>query len=139
MTEIFSVIPQAERIVLYADGAEKIFTREDAEFLKIMAAWAEMVQGAHQMPAFGVSIDRLTRGEMKSGHWLEFFFAEKYESNGLPFDSLLFVVRDEYKGINLVRRDENGLYQGRCIYIDLNGKDMSALAAVINNIVKQER
>ena len=61
--------------------------------MDIVEAWETITQGAHQMPAFGVSIDRLTREEMKSGNWLEFFFAEKYESNGLPFDSLLFVVR----------------------------------------------
>ena len=137
MIEVLSVMPQADRIVLYTDGTEKIFSRQDTEFLDIVEAWETITQGAHQMPAFGVSIDRLTREEMKSGNWLEFFFAEKYESNGLPFDSLLFVVRAEYKGINLVRRDENGLYQGRCIYIDLNGRDMSALAAVLEKIVKK--
>ena len=137
MIEVLSVMPQADRIVLYTDGTEKIFFRQDTEFLDIVEAWETITQGAHQMPAFGVSIDRLTREEMKSGNWLEFFFAEKYESNGLPFDSLLFVVRSEYKGINLVRRDEKGLYQGRCIYIDLNGRDMSALAAVLEKIVKK--
>lgn len=137
MIEVLSVMPQADRIVLYTDGTEKIFSRQDTEFLDIVEAWETITQGAHQMPAFGVSIDRLTREEMKSGNWLEFFFAEKYESNGLPFDSLLFVVRSEYKGINLVRRDEKRLYQGRCIYIDLNGRDMSALAAVLEKIVKK--
>ena len=137
MIEVLSVMPQADRIVLYTDGTEKIFSRQDTEFLDIVEAWETITQGAQQMPAFGVSIDRLTREEMKSGNWLEFFFAEKYESNGLPFDSLLFVVHSEYKGINLVRRDEKGLYQGRCIYIDLNGRDMSALAAVLEKIVKK--
>ena len=136
MAEVFETIPQAERIAVYADGARREFAAGSEEFALLLGAWSEMTAGAHQMPAFGVSIDKLTREEMKKGDWVEFYFAEEKQGNGLPFDSLLMAVRAEYRGVNLVR-NSGGAYQGRCIYVDFGGGDMSALASALAAIRKK--
>ena len=133
MGEVFEIIPQAKSVAVYSDGAKSEFAADSSEFAEILKAWKKMTEGAHQMPAFGVSIDKLTREEMKTGNWVEFYFSPAQHSNGLPFDALLMVVRAEYRGVNLVRSWE-GLYQGRCIYVDLAGGDMSALAASLEGI-----
>ena len=133
MEEVFEIIPQAKSVAVYSDGAKSEFAADSSEFAEILKAWKKMTEGAHQMPAFGVSIDKLTREEMKTGNWVEFYFSPAQHSNGLPFDALLMVVRAEYRGVNLVRSWE-GLYQGRCIYGDLAGGDMSALAASLEGI-----
>lgn len=133
MTEVFEIIPQAESVAVYSDGAKSEFPAGSTEFAAIVSGWTKMTEGAHQMPAFGVSIDKLTREEMKTGNWVEFYFSPAQHSNGLPFDSLLMTVRAEYRGVNLVRGWE-GLYQGRCIYVDLGRGDMSALSAALEGI-----
>lgn len=135
MEEVFEIIPKAEKVAVYLGGIKSEFMAGSPEFSEILEAWQKMTEGAHQMPAFGVSIDKLTREEMKSGNWVEFCFSPAQHSNGLPFDALLMVVRPEYRGVNLVRNWE-GAYQGRCIYIDLDGGDMSALAAALDKILK---
>ena len=136
MEEVFEIIPQAKSVAVYLDGAKSEFPAGSTEFAAIVSGWTKMTEGAHQMPAFGVSIDKLTREEMKSGKWVEFCFSSVRHSNGLPFDALLLTVRTEYRGVNLVRNWE-GLYQGRCIYVDLDGGDMSALADALDNILNQ--
>lgn len=136
MSEVFEIIPQAESVAVYSDGVKSEFAAGSPEFAEILKAWAKMTVGAHQMPAFGVSIDKLTREEMKTGKWVEFYFSSEQHSNGLPFDGLLLAVRAEYRGVNLVRNWENS-YQGRCIYVDLGGGDMSPLAEVLEIVLNK--
>ena len=64
------------------------------------------------MPAVGVSIDNLTREEMKSGSWIELEFDQCYIFNEMPFDALLIKVEKDNYGFNLIRR-HNGKYEGR--------------------------
>lgn len=136
MAEIFEIILQADKVAVYSDGKKTEYSAGTAEFSEILGAWNTTIKGAHQMPAFGVSIDKLTREEMKAGHWVEFHFPQEQHSNGLPFNSLLLAVRPEYRGVNLVRGGE-GQYQGRCIYVDLGGGDMSALSSAFEKILKK--
>lgn len=126
MQEVFAVIPRAKELILYSDGGSIAFQAGSSEYKQIMDAWSRMTEHARQMPAFGVSIDELTRKEMGTGIWLEFIFPEELQSNDLSFDSLLIEVRGEYSGFNMIR-NRQGLYQGRCIYVDLNGKTMADL------------
>ena len=55
----------ADTMIVVRDGEERELTGES--FRKVMHALQIMTETALQMPAFGVSIDRLTREAMKKG------------------------------------------------------------------------
>ena len=134
MEEISKIIRQVEKIIIRKDGREKEFATGSDGYRSILRAWGEMTEGARRMPAFGVSLDALTRKQMREGTWLEFCFPKEFECDGLPFRSLLVQVRSEYRGFNLVRNTQ-GLYEGRCLYVDLNG-DMSALSGALEQLAE---
>ena len=121
---------KASAVRVLNGGEEKVFGRESAVFAEIADAIGEMLSEARQMPAFGVSIDKLTREEMKKGLWVEFIFDGKQMCENMPFESLLAAVKAPYRGLNIVRNC-GGMYQGRCFYIDLGEKDMSAFEAAL--------
>ena len=83
-----------------------------------------MLSGAHEMPAYGVSLDRETRKAVKSGVWAEFVFDKALSSNGMPFEKLLVNVQPEWSGFNIIRYTAAHGYDGRCFYYDLVNKDM---------------
>lgn len=115
----------AVQIVYYDDGVATAYGRDDATFAKIITALAEISQGSHDMPAFGVSLDAETRQARLSGVWLELVFdGEKY-FNDYNFTSLLFQVKPDDSGFNLIRKID-GKYEGRCLYLALDG-NMQAL------------
>ena len=130
---LFAVVPQAEALIVHRNGKSRRFARGSGAFASAAAAWRAMTEGAVRMPAFGVSIDRLTREGMREGLWAEFCFAKEQTVAGMPFTALLFAVKEEFCGFNVVRLYDGG-YNGRCFYIDLRGGTMrpfaEALAAV---------
>ena len=90
-----------------------------------------MIDGAHQMPAFGVSINEYTVQEMKKGKWLEFVFPEQTECDGMPFERLLINVQKEGYGFNLIRYNAEQGYDGRCFYLDLVNKNTGNLYNIL--------
>ena len=70
------------------------------------------------MPAFGVSIDELTREDMKNGLWIELCFDGVQSFEAMDFEGLLIKVEKDFHGFNLIRRN-NGKYDGRCFYLSL--------------------
>ncbi len=114
-----------ENIAVYNDGNILLYPCGSDKFKKICAAWQGMLICAHQMPAYGVSLNAETLQAVKRGRWVEFDFGQTYCSNGMPFERLLVNVEKEYQGFNVVRYNAENGYDGRCFYFDLNGKDMS--------------
>lgn len=117
-------------VIVFSDGNAQTFEKGDPAYEAILKSWGELLAEARQMPAFGVSIDSLTREEMKKGLWVEFIFDGKQMCENMPFESLLAAVKAPYRGLNIVRNC-GGMYQGRCFYIDLGEKDMSAFEAAL--------
>ena len=66
---INEVIGACDKIEVISDGVVKSFSRDDAQAKSILSAIASMNEGGWEMPGYGVSIDRLTREEMKKGMW----------------------------------------------------------------------
>ena len=130
MKELTDAVQTAGRIIVIADGREHCFEKGDAAFRAIIKAWDEMTATAIRMPAFGVSIDELTRREMKQGLWTEFRYEKETSCAGMAFDRLLVCVKEEFRGFNVVRHVQEK-YQGRCFYVDLSGGDMSGFAAAV--------
>lgn len=125
--ELNEVFSRSENINVYNDGKAVAYSAQDGEYKRILESWNKMLQGAHEMPAFGVSLNRETVAAMKRGLWLEFGFGKVYESNGMPFEKLLVDVKSEYSGFNLIRYTAERGYDGRCFYYDLTDKNMSEL------------
>ena len=127
MREIFEVFDKADCINVYADGAVKYYKSGTEEYNAIILRWNEMLEGAYEMPAFGVSLNKETLEVMKSGRWIEFQFAQKYKCNGMTFEKLLIKVESAFQGFNLIRFNTENGYEGRCFYFNLVDRDMSKL------------
>ena len=128
------IFDNSSSIILYSEGASHKFHRGEEEYSRILQSWDELICDAIPMPAYGVSIDKLTREEMKSGKWVEFVFDGRCEFNEMPFEKLLVKVEDEYCGFNLIRYLPEDGYFGRCFYMQLDDKNMSKFSSVISKI-----
>ena len=100
----------------------------------MLNGFKEMIDGAHEMPAFGVSINNLTMEARSEGLWVEFAFDKTYESNGMPYEKLLIEVRQGYQGFNINRYNSQYGYDGRCFYYDLVNKNMDNFYNILINI-----
>lgn len=115
LPEIFS---EAQMVKVYNDGQEIVMSQQVKSDFDTL--FVEALDGARQMPAFGVSIHKLTVEEMKSGIWVKFIYQQTMEADGMPFDELLVHVQKDMHGVNIIRGN-GGSYNGRCFYLDLNG------------------
>lgn len=127
--ELFEV---SNKIVVYNNGVEKVIGAQDTLFETILKAMNMVNEGGHEMPALGVALDNEVRESLKTGLWIEFWYAETVEHNQMPFDRLLVEVVPDYMGYNLIRHFD-GEYGGRCFYMSLDG-DMTRLFESIQNI-----
>ena len=134
MEEIHEVFDCADTINVYNGGAKTVYSSGGKEYSKILACWNDMINGAHDMPAFGVSLDRYTKEEMKKGLWVEFDFKKLLECNGMPFQKLLISVEKGAQGFNLIRYNSDVGYDGRCFYLDLVGKNMGKFYDLLLNL-----
>ena len=134
MENITECFYSAASLTLYVDGSALKIEKNDDNFEKIMASLGEITFGSHEMPAFGVSLDELTRQDMQSGIWLELEFDKTYSMSGMGFDALLIKVESEHSGFNLIRRN-GGKYEGRCFYLSLENT-MKELDDCIKGIIK---
>ena len=134
MAEIYEVFDKSESISVYNAGEKQNFTAGSNSYNEILSSWNDMIDGAHDMPAFGVSINSYTLKEMEKGIWLEFEYDNALEVNGMPFEKLLVNVVSSFCGFNIIRYNADFGYEGRCFYLDLNGKNMSELYDLLNKI-----
>ena len=132
MVDLFS---EASMVEIYKDGEVYLLNQEQQkEFDEI---FCEIMEGAIQKPAFAVSLDDLTKEEMKSGFWVKFIFDNTMFKSEMPFDELLFNVTENAHGVNIIRGND-GIYQGRCYYLDLEGT-MNMLYGFISQLSMDEQ
>ncbi len=132
MVDLFS---EASMVEIYKDGEVYLLNQEQQkEFDEI---FCEIMEGAIQKPAFAVSLDDLTKEEMKSGFWVKFIFDNTMFKSEMPFDELLFNVTENAHGVNIIRGND-GIYQGRCYYLDLEGT-MNMLYDFISQLSMNEK
>ena len=131
ITNYFS---KASALTIIENGTKTSYLKGDDKFEEILASLSKITSGAHDMPAYGVSLDKDTKKAIESGLWLELKFKTPETFNELPFESLLFEVSPSYEGFNLIRKNNNK-YDGRCFYLNLKG-NMKTLSNEINKIIK---
>lgn len=123
--ELYEAFDYSDVINVYDEGNVVSYGKGEDRFEEILSGFKTLIDGAHDMPAFGVSINSLTTKEMQKGLWVEFGFDQQYKSNGMPYEKLLVNVQKSFAGFNIVRYNADSGYDGRCFYYDLVNKDMS--------------
>lgn len=123
--ELYEAFDYSDVINVYDEGSVVSYGKGEDRFEEILSGFKTLIDGAHDMPAFGVSINSLTTKEMQKGLWVEFGFDRQYKSNGMPYEKLLINVQKSFAGFNIVRYNADSGYDGRCFYYDLVNKDMS--------------
>lgn len=113
-----------QSVGVYDNGVVTIYGENDDKFNTICTVWKGMLQGARQMPAYGVSLHAETQSAIQSGVWVEFSLDGQYSNNGMPFEKLLVNVSPEFSGFNIIRYTSPQGYDGRCFYFDLIDGDM---------------
>lgn len=131
-----NLVSEAEMITFYKEGIEIELSKEEIETIDNL--FSETIKDSISMPAYGVSIDSLTKEEMKKGLWIELTYHKTFEINGMPFDSLLFKVEQNCYGINLIR-GQQGIYEGRCFYLDFGENTFDKLYDYLMSINFEEQ
>ena len=90
----------------------------DIDENKLNQLLADILEDSRNMPALGVSLHNETLKALNNGVWLKFKYTKTYYIDELPFDELLINVEPLAHGFNIIRGN-NGIYEGRCYYIDL--------------------
>jgi len=129
--EAVDVLPYVQNLDLYVNGNQIVLTEEEQANLQQKVE--ELFDGSHTMPAFGVTFPKMHEEAMKDGIFISLKFGQVLEVNELPFDELVFQIRPDFHGFNL-ERGLKGVFEGRCIYIDLLEKDMSELYDAITSL-----
>ena len=129
-SELRDCFYDASQVIVSVDGQETALIKGDDKYEEVMGALLEITKNSHEMPAFGVSLDDMTREDKKHGVWVELVFDGAMEHNEMPFEALLIYVNKDYQAFNLVRKN-NGKYEGRCFHLSLE-KNMQKLSDTIS-------
>ena len=123
--DLSDVINDCSSVEVYRGGVKELLSPDKAD--KVKRLIISMNDGGYEMPGYGVSIDSLTREEMKNGVWVRLVYPERTYRGEIPFESLLIKVERDYCGYNLIR-EYDGKYQGRVFYYNLKeGTTMQVL------------
>ena len=117
--QINNYFNQAVEINIYKDSQIYTFKTGEEIFGNILDKINYICEDSIEMPAYGVSLDSDTRNAMKKGLWIELDFKKTITHNDMPFERLLVEVNEEFTCINIIRRHD-GLYEGRCFYLNLS-------------------
>ena len=100
----------------YNNGNQIEMTEEDVS--NFDALFSAALKDCNPMPAYGVSLHDETMKAIQEGIWIRFEFDEELTVNELPFDELLINITKDMYGFNIIRGND-GVYEGRCFYINL--------------------
>ena len=128
------VFDKSTNITIFKNGTEYSYFKGDDKFEILLSSLKTITKNSKDMPAFGVSLDNETKQEKLKGIWFELKFKNTLHFNDMPFDALLFKVEKDNSGFNLIRKN-NGTYDGRCFYLNLNS-NMGDLYKLINQEIK---
>ena len=132
MNSITNFLKEAKSITVSKNDEEFAYLKGDDKFEELLSSINQVAKGAHDMPAYGVSLDNDTKSAKQKGMWIELQFDKTQTFNEMPFDALLFEVNEKYEGINIIRKN-NKTYDGRCFYLNLKS-NMKNLAENIKKI-----
>lgn len=113
-------------------GKDKNRILKFEERIPIVAEFLSLLEDGYEMPAFGVSLDHLTRKDMQERRYLIFEFEKPAKYEEYPYEALAVLVEPNFTGFHLLRR-VNGKWDGRCLYWQTE-KNMAALSANLDKL-----
>lgn len=122
--EAVDVLPYVSQYNLLVNGNVVELSQEETEQLQQQVE--KLFENSHTMPAFGVVTDEIFHEDVQNGYFVSMKFQTSIKINELPFDELVFKIGRDFHGFNLMRGN-HGIFQGRCIYIDLQERTMEEL------------
>ena len=132
--QAIDALPFVQDTNVCIDGQEIILTEEQK--VELGSQIESLFEGSHTLPSLAVMFENDFQEKTKEGTFVYLKFDRQYCINDLLFDELVFEVIPDYQGFNLYRGN-NGIYQGRCIYIDLINKNMQPLYDYIQTLGNQ--
>lgn len=131
-TSIMDYFNSCDNMCILVDNIQYDIVSTNKDF--IINSLITTCNNSHEMPAFGVSIHKEAVEAIKTGIWIKLKYNTTQLHNDMPFDELLINVVSEDCGFNIIRGN-NGIYEGRCYYVSLEG-NMSILYESITNTIK---
>lgn len=113
--ELHNLVENVSSVDIIRNGRISNISIESKYFSTFRDKIVDKLKNARVLPALAVCSHEEVMENIKSGDWIQINFDETKELNGLPFDSLLFNMR-EGNGYNLIRKYQ-GEYGGRCIFV----------------------
>ena len=107
-------------IIVTIDNVETYLNKGDDKYELILKSLESVANNAKEMPALGVGLNDEIREQKQSGKWIELVFDGVQMHNEMPYEALLIEVQKDWRGFNLIRKN-NGVYEGRCFYLELEG------------------
>lgn len=92
----------------------------------------KLCEKSYFSPAYGVSINELTIGELKKGLWFEMKFNTPLSFAEMPFEKLLINIKPDFYGFNIIRYNSDGGYDGRCYYLNLHNRSTEFYNHLLN-------
>ncbi len=129
--QVTDALPFVQSQNLFVNGHEIVLTETEQADLKQQIE--TLFENSHTLPALGVVFDNEFKTDLQDGIFVSLKFDVPIEINDLPLDELWFRVSPEAFGFNLCRAN-HGIVQGRCIYVDLNGKTMQNFSDFVNSL-----
>ena len=117
-SNVLDLFEEVNMIEFYYNGQQIEISSDQQE--KFEELFCNALEGAQQMPAFGVSLHDLTMQNMKEGLWIKFIYNKTIVKSEMPFDSILINITKDCHGINLIRGNDE-IFEGRCYYLNLKG------------------
>lgn len=133
--EAVDVMPFVSSTSLLVDGNEIVLTEEEQCGLEEQVHL--MLQNAHTLPAYGVITHEMFQEQILQGRYISLKFDNVLELSGLPFDELMIKVDQDAQAFDLMR-GMKGIFQGRCVHIDLMGSDMKALSTYVDELIAEK-
>ena len=115
---INSILNKIQSLQFFFNNKQIKIDKFDPNFNLIIENFKKIFVLGRIMPAFGVSLHDETLSALKQDNWVRLNFDGTQTINELPFEALLFKLEDCY-GFNLIR-ENNGRYEGRCIYLSFD-------------------
>lgn len=129
--QVTDALPFVQSQNLFVNGHEIVLTEtEQTDFKQHIET---LFENSHTLPALGVVFDNEFKTDFQNGIFVSLKFDVPIEINDLPLDELWFRISPEASGFNLCRAN-HGIVQGRCIYVDLNGKTMQDFSDFVNSL-----
>lgn len=131
--QVSDVLPLAENVQLLQEGKQIVLSQENQ--IELRSQVEALFNDSRTMPALSVVFGDEFNEILQNGTFVSVKFDKTFQINDLPFDELIFQVTPESFGFNVFRGNSD-IVQGRCIYVDLNGKTTKQFYDFVSTLIE---